>query len=297
MAKLMHFFNQILGRSTEVAPSRNCYILTGIPRAGTTLTCKLLSEQEQVAGLNEPIPFRNLQSRQDGVDRIYRSFARFRESLIRDASAPVRGRDGKITDNHFEREKGGDRKRVIKRTEVEFEQSFRTDFKLFIKHNAVFTLLLEDLRRAYPCFAVVRNPLALLGSWSTVSVPVSRGKIRYLSLLDPEAQSALEKRRKLLDRQLFLLDYYFKAYSALPGQQVLRYEDLIASNGGILANIMGQPYDPKTALFSKNKGEVYARDHMLKCGSTLLADEAHYCWHFYDRTEVEALYLYYERQA
>lgn len=293
----MHFLNRILGRLTEPKPVPYCYILTGIPRAGTTLTCKLLSEQEQVVGLNEPIPFRNLQSRQDGLARINSSLARFRKSLIRDATAPVRGRNGEITDNHFGREKGGDRKRVIQRSIVHFEQSFRSDFKLVIKHNAEFTLLLENLRQAYPCYAMVRNPLAVLGSWSTVNVPVSRGKIRYLSLLDPKGQNALEQRQGLLNRQLFLLDYYFRAYSTLPVQHVFRYEDLIASNGSVLANVTAQPYHPKTALSGKNKGGVYPRDHMLRYGSALLADEAHHCWHFYDRTEVEALYTYYEQQA
>ncbi len=297
MANFMHFINQILGRSTGGSPVPNCYILTGIPRAGTTLTCKLLSEQEQVAGLNEPIPFRNLQSRKDGLARTRKSFASFRKSLIQNGTAPVRGRNGQITDNHFGQAAGGNRKKVIKRSVVHFEQSFQPGFKLFVKHNAVFTLLLQDLKADYPCYAMVRNPLALLGSWSTVSVPVSRGKMRYLSLLDPEGHRALEQKKGLLGRQLFLLDYYFKAYSALPGQQVLQYEDLIGTNGSLLANMIGQPYHPKTALSSKNKSEVYPRDRMLQLGNALLEEEAHHCWAFYERSEVEALYTYYERQG
>ncbi len=292
----MHFVNQVLGRSAVGSPVSNCYILTGIPRAGTTLTCKLLSEQEQVAGLNEPIPFRNLQSRQDALLRINKGLASFRKSLIKEATSPVRGNKGQITDNHFERSEKGDRKKVIKRSIVRFDQSFQPDFKLFVKHNAVFTLLLGDLKNDYSCYAMVRNPLALLGSWSTVSVPVSRGKMRYLSLLDPEGQRALEQRQGLLNRQLFLLDYYFKAYDALPGGQVIRYEDLIASNGDRLANIIRQPYYPQTVLASKNKGAVYPRESMLRFGDALLLDEANHCWKFYMRSQVEALYRFYERQ-
>lgn len=292
----MHFVNQVLGRSAVGSPVSNCYILTGIPRAGTTLTCKLLSEQEQVAGLNEPIPFRNLQSRQDALLRINKELASFRKSLIKDATAPVRGNNGQITDNHFERMEGGGRKKVIQRSVVHFDQSFQPGFKLFVKHNAVFTLLLKDLQSDYSCFAMVRNPLALLGSWSTVDVPVSRGKIRYLALLDPKGQRALEQRQGLLNKQLYLLNYYFKIYSTLPEDQVLRYEDLIGTNGKMLANIMEQPYHPKTSLSGKNKSNFYPRDRMLKYGEALLSDEAHYCWQFYMRSQVEALYRFYERQ-
>lgn len=273
----------------------NCYILTGIPRAGTTLTCKLLSEQENVIGLNEPIPFRALKSEEDALSRIHSSLAAFRHSLLKNGTAPFRGKEGEITDNHFDQNKG-ERKRVIKRTEVHFDQLLTADFRLFIKHNAVFTLLLPKLQAHYTCYAMIRNPLALLGSWSTVSMPVSRGEIRYLTLLDPQAQRVLEQISDLPNRQLFLLDYYFKAYSILPRQQVLRYEDLIASNGSTLTNIIGQPYRTKTVLSSKNKGAMYPRDRMLQLGSALLADEAHHCWQFYDRSEVEALYVYYERR-
>lgn len=292
----MHFVNRVLGRPSAGGPVPNCYILTGIPRAGTTLTCKLLSEQEQVAGLNEPIPFRNLQSGKDALDRIHRSLANFRKSLIENATAPVRGHNGQITDNHFERAAGGDRKKVIQRSVVRFDQSFQADFKLFVKHNAVFTLLLQDLQNDYSCYAMVRNPLAVLGSWSTVSVPVSRGKMRYLSLLDPKGQSALEQKQGLLNRQLFLLDYYFKAYDALPAEQVVRYEDLMASNGDRLANIIKQPYHPQTVLSDKNKGAVYPRDAMLRFGDALLLDEANHCWKFYSKSEAETLYAFYEHQ-
>lgn len=292
----MHFFKQLVGRSPESGPVPDCYILTGIPRAGTTLTCKLLSEQKQVVGLNEPIPFRELQSRKDAVSRIHESLAAFREGLLRDGAAPVRGKDGRITDNHFERTASGNRKRVIKRSRVVFSKPLNEDFKLFVKHNAVFTLLLDELSTCYPCYAMVRNPLAVLGSWSTVSVPVSRGQIRYLGLLNPEAQEKLVQIEGLLNRQLFLLDFYFKTYTELPQHHILRYENLISSNGSVLEEIIGHSYEVKTPLSGKNKGTVYSRDQMLRMGEALLAAKDHHCWRFYDRTEVEALYTFYEGQ-
>lgn len=293
----MHFFNRILGRLSAKDPVPHCYILTGIPRAGTTLTCKLLSEQEQVIGLNEPIRFRELQSLEDALSRVHNCLTEFRGSLLREGVAPVRGIDGQITDNHFDQSKSGHRKLVIQRSDTYFDKPLSPDFKLFVKHNAVFTLLLNELNACYPCYAMVRNPLALLGSWATVNVPVSRGKIRYLALLDPEAQSQLAQIEGLLNRQLFLLDYYFKIYSSLPRCQVLRYEDLIASNGGLLSDVIGQPYIGKTHLTGKNKSSVYPREQMLQMGAALLAQENHHCWAFYGRQEVEALCGFYEDQG
>ena len=296
MAGIKKIVRSFFGINRDGNPVEQSYILTGIPRSGTTLTCKLLSEQEQTVGLNEPIGFRHLQSKADGIERIHKALRNYRKSLLLNGSAPVRGKAGGITDNHFDKGADGKRKRVVERSIVKFDKNLKSEFKLFVKHNAVFTLLLKELSQDYPYFAIIRNPLALLGSWSTVSVPVSRGKMRYMALLAPDAQARVDKIDGLLDKQLFLLDYYFKAYNALPREQIFRYEDIIATNGAVLSGIMGAMYSPKTLLESKNEGTGYPRDHMLKCGEALLSNKAHHCWLFYMRSEVEALYRFYERQ-
>lgn len=286
-----------MGRRTKGAPQPvpNAYVLTGLPRAGTTLTCKLLSEQANVIGLNEPIAWRGLRSHEEGVSRLEEGLAQFRHTLLTEGKAPVRGKDGKVTDNHFERT-AGERKRVIRRAEVHFDKPLGQDFKLFVKHNSVFTQLLPSLVQRYPCFAIVRNPLAVLGSWSTVSVPVSRGTMRHLEVLNPEMQQQLDQIDGLLERQLFLLDFYFRRYAALRPEQVIRYESIIQTQGHCLEPLISQPYEAVTKLRSKNVGTVYDRAQMLRMGEALLKEEAHHCWVFYQRAEVEALYHLYEQQ-
>ncbi len=281
------------GDKTSAVP--NSVILTGLPRAGTTLTCKLLSEQENIIGLNEPIAWRGLRTYQEGLERLNDRLGRFRHTLLTEGKAPVRGKDGKITDNHFERTEGA-RKRVIRRAEVYFDKPLTADFKLFVKHNSVFTQLLPDLMKTYPCYAIIRNPLAVLGSWSTVTIPVSRGTMRHLDVLNPKMQQQLDQMDDLLERQLFLLDFYFMRYAELEPDQVVRYESVIDTQGKVLEGMIGQPYVAHTILESKNVGKVYNRDQMLKMGEALLKSKDHHCWSFYQKEEVEQLYQLYEQQ-
>ena len=51
-----------------------------------------------------------------------------------------------------------------------------TDFRLFIKHPAIFTALATRLLVRIPLYAVVRHPLAILASWNTVDMDARLGR-------------------------------------------------------------------------------------------------------------------------
>ncbi len=262
-------------------------LLTGIPRSGTTLACRLLSECPQVVALNEPMDKDKFPGREAALREVDEAFRAFRKSLLRSGTALARTEDGRITDNAYGQSPGR-RERVVQRTEIRFDKTLEPGFTLVMKHNAEFTLLLPEIARGREIFAMVRNPLALLGSWMSVDVPVSRGRVAKSARLLPEFNRQLEAIEGLLERQLFILSWYFGRYRSFAEDKVLRYEELISSNGRLLERAGGQPAPGHWALAEKNTNPLYDKAAIRRAGEALLRSEGHY-WAFYSRGEVEQL--------
>ncbi len=263
----------------------NNIVLTGIPRSGTTLACFLLSQMTDVIALNEPMKTGSYRSYQEALDAVPEYFDMTRKSILSKGIAIARVKDGKMTDNHFSNEKNA-RKNLLRKQEIFIEKDLKPDFKLAIKHNALFTILLEDLQKYFPIFAFIRNPISILGSWNSVSIPVSRGEVRATKWLCSDLGDALAKIPDLYDRQLYILNWYFEQYLSLPSAQVIKYESIISSNGSSLSSIDEKANQIEGDLLSKNKNKVYDDEVILKLSNKLLNSD-HACWQFYNKNEVE----------
>lgn len=240
----------------HAVPASDTILLSGIPRSGTTLICKLLCECPNVIALNEPLPGSLFLTRTQSVEEIQTQAGNIRARLLAKGTAPVRTMDGKITDNAFD-EGSGQREKVIRRTEVFFDKPLTPDFRLILNHNAEFSLLLPELALAFPFYAVVRNPIDLLASWNSVNLPVSRGKVAKADRLLPELVRRYEGKSRLLDKQLEILDWYYGQYLTLPAEHIIRYEEVIRSRGQVLQPLTLQPTIPGWELSSKNKNPLY----------------------------------------
>ncbi|WP_330970763.1 hypothetical protein, partial [Lysobacter sp. A3-1-A15] len=106
---------------------------------------------------------------------------------------------------------------------------------LVIKHNAAFTALLPQLRERFQTRAIVRHPLSVLASWNSVDLPVSRGHIPAGERLDAALAAQLQAEPERLRRQLIVLEWFFARFAtALAPAEVLRYEDIVATQGEAL---------------------------------------------------------------
>lgn len=212
--------------------------ITGIPRGGTTLACRLLGLSGQAVALFEPMDVMALPaaSREQAVAAVEGFFGRAREQLSRDGTAPSKQRDGRVPDNLFDDATGPDGERPMQSTHgvLRVDPPPSPGFTLVVKHNAAFTALLPDLARRVESIAIVRNPLAVLASWNSVALPVRDGRLPAGERLDPALRARLEGEPSRLQRQLAILDWCFARFSTLPGARVLRYEDIIASQGALL---------------------------------------------------------------
>ncbi len=274
--------------------SDNNVLLTGVPRSGTTLTCHLLNKLPDTVALHEPMAVRKLAKLED-YEEICRSIKRFcdeqRESIHERKRAISKNVGGAVPDNPVgaDRSDAGLRQRLVSKGEMVMDKDLSQDFMLVIKHPAAFTAVLEGLVKRFPVYAVVRNPLATLASWSSVDFGVQRGHARNAERLDPDLKVRLATIDDVLDRQIYLLDWFhgkFRRY--LPDQHIIRYESVIESGGRALSVVRPEAKDLDEPMESRNKNELYDYESMLRIGERLLESEGAY-WESYTKESVELL--------
>ncbi len=269
-------------------------ILTGIARSGTTLTCALLNKLPQAVALHEPMSPADLVGLAFPaayLEEIAAFFAAQRASLLESGTAVSKARDGRVPDNPFEAATGnaGLRPSTVDDQSVRFEKRLGPGFRLVIKHPNFFTATLPTLLSRYPCYALVRNPLAALLSWHSIQAPVNDGHLPYGEAFDPDLREALAAEPDRLARQLIILRWYFSRYEAfLPPAHVIRYEDLVGSGGRALAVIDPDAADLAEPLESRNTSTLYDATLVRQLADRLLDDDSIYRA-FYPREAVESL--------
>ena len=246
-------------------------VLTGLPRAGTTLTCNLLNSSPDIVALFEPMQVELLVPGEAGADQVEGFFQQSRQSLLSDGEAYSQHVDGKIPDNPFcsIQTEDGRREHQAVRGVVKIDKQLDADFVLAIKHNGAFSALLPLLSRRMECFGFVRNPVSVLGSWSSIDLPVSHGRIPAAERLDAGLRHGLDAEPDLLARQLMIIDWIFQRFATcLDRRSVLRYEELVSSNGQALANMLGIQM-PERALQSRNSSARYRSEQAVRWADAL----------------------------
>ena len=298
-------------------------MLTGIPRSGTTLVCHLLHKLPNTVALSEPIGpdmFADLPDNEAVCDAIERFYAKMRRSAYGRGVAISRNNDGEVPDNHFSqtRDERGRRQMLAPVGKIKIDKQLTRDFDLIVKNPIMFTALLPTLAKRLPCYAIVRNPLARMASGTSTrkmgnenrpkaqerrrppaaanrrGAPVTTGGARRGAVVpalrfDEEISARLTGISDVHERRLTLLSWFFERYEQeLPGDHILRYEDIIASGGKALSAIVPAAEGLNEPLQSRNLNELYDREEMLRLGERLLKSEGAY-WRFYSRESVEEI--------
>jgi hypothetical protein len=296
------------------AKDRNI-VLTGPGRSGTTLTCFLLNKLPDTVALSEPISPGRYANRMpdyedvaDGIEEYYRDM---RKMALREGLVVSKHVGGMVPDNS-KGMKDGVRQRIADKGQIPVGKDLQRDFYLAIKQPGMFTALLPTLVKRFPCFAIIRNPLAIMLSTSTLQKPGNKrrkgrsakagsqqsnnkrrrsrsAKITY----DPQLGERLGESRKegadKIDQRLLRLHYTFERYQeSLPGSHIIRYEDICSSRGKALEVIVPAAGGLDEPLENKNLNPLYPRDKVFRFGEKLLESEGAY-WNFYSREDVEEI--------
>lgn len=269
-------------------------ILTGIPRSGTTLTCYLLNILPDHVALHEPIAgevFTRLTQSAQVAQAAEEFFASARHSLLERGVAPSRHVDGRIPDSHVPERAGpgGLRDDPASWGEVAIGKPLSGQFSLFVKHPVPFTAALSAMTDRFPCYALVRNPLAVLGSWNSVNMYFRTGRVVAAERLDRKFARQQERTKDPLLRQIQLLNWFYERYlQYLPRTSVLRYEEIVATNGAALKVVSPAAGGLNEPLSTKNTSAAYPKKDLIPLAEKLLNTRGA-CWEFYARAEVEAL--------
>ena len=260
--------------------SPRTWLLSGIPRSGTSLCCRLAGGLPDRVALSEPLQPRQLADCPDprnACARIETFLKQIRTRIAVERRAPSIQSGGRLDDHRAESgDMGADGLRRLRAEwgEIVLDKPLSARFGLLVKHNALFAALLPRLAASFPCLALVRNPLAVLASWQTVDLPVHRGRIPMGERFDPELRRTLDAEPETLRRQIVVLNWFFARYLAaghraawqrtarqraarqrahLPPENIIRYEDLIESGGQTLFRLLGHPGAPPVeGLKSRN---------------------------------------------
>lgn len=249
------------------------WLLSGIPRSGSSLCCRLAGELPDTVALSEPMrrqAFAGVDTQDEACLRIENFARRLRERIPLEGRAPSVQVAGRLDDDRVTAglPKGGLRKPQGSQGEIRIDKPLSGGFALLIKHNALFAALLPGLVASMPCLALVRNPLAVLASWQTVELPVNQGRIPAGEQFDQELRDALEGEGDVLRRQVVVLNWFFERYQAHLGPDaIFRYEDLVESGGRVLFRQLGHGDAPGVTLENRNGSRLYGAEEV----DTLLA--------------------------
>jgi hypothetical protein len=278
--------------------NRNNVVLTGTGRSGTTLVCYLLNKLPNTVALSEPIApgkfEKCMPDREAACDQIELYYRRMRRRARKEGIVISKHVGGAVPDNT----KGmveGVRRRIAEKGEIILDKELSAGFTLAIKQPGMFTALLPILAKRFPCYAVVRNPLAVMASVKSIQggKEKTRGRsavLRYDPNFlrhtgDREANTPHDR----LTTRFMRFDAYFDRYQkVLPRDHILRYEDIVSSGGRALKVIHPAALELDEPLESKNLNPLYDRKEMLRLGERLLQSEGAY-WNFYSRESVEEL--------
>ena len=276
----------------------NNIILTGIPRAGTTLACFLLNKLPNVVALHEPIVDWGEQQHPNALcNRIERFLSESRETLLQTGTAVSKQVDGKVPDNpkgnypafaQLRRRLLGKRpnlrKSLVTRGLIHIDKPLHEDFLLCVKHNGHFTTLLSHLQaQSYSCYAIIRHPLAILASWNSIDFAPYYGRTYAAERLNPELKQQLNAIDDRIDRQIFLLNWFFSMYrERLSCENIIRYEEIVASRGTALSLITDAAYLLNEPLENKNQNSLYDQAVVSSLATRLLQTDGAF-WHYYSR--------------
>ena len=273
-------------------------VLTGLPRSGTTLACRLLNTLPDTVALHEPIApgkFADMEDDQAGLEGLERFFRRMRRMIRKEKVALSKNVGGNIPDNAYEQARSavGPRSHTggkgTQKGKTLVDKDPGAGFLLVVKHPALFSGLLPVLVERFPCYAIVRNPLAVLASWNSVDHNVREGHSRGAELYDSGLRRELASTEDRAGRQLRLLSWWYERfYGTLDEYHIIRYEDIVSSGGRALSAITPAARTLDEPLASWNLNALYDREEMRELGKLLLDREGAY-WRFYARESGEKL--------
>ena len=249
------------------------FIVTGIPRAGTSLTAALIDNLDGVLCLSEP-GFHNelLQSKKtptDYVRNVNKHLSDIR--ILVENSEPVldiRDQAGNPVTNYYDDH--GNRAVSLNPVKDIFGNYKDSSNSLLVgsKHNTHYTSTLEQfVSEGLSVIVVLRHPVPTILSWQRLDLPVSKGELPAARSFWPEIEKISSMSIDTVSKQVMIYNEFCRKYlENLSGIHLVKYED-ISINHRIFESMfqrralrsIDQKNNNRSSLYASNNIETIAR--------------------------------------
>ncbi len=240
------------------------YLITGIPRSGTTLLTSLIAENLDSVAFSEPEWLKSVRNISDDCDQFLINFENQINLLRKQITdgIPVEIKKSRIKqglpDNYYHRNDQGEI--ILDKAEVPVLLAPQYANKPFIiKANAQFTSCLTKLVKLNhtKISCVIRNPIATIMSWRALDLPVSRGHVKVAEKYNASFSSQVHS-TDLLIKQVRIIDWFFKQFHLNKDHiNLIRYEELVSDAPNILSTLIGSTTTQTQPMKSRNKSTNY----------------------------------------
>jgi len=230
-------------------------LITGIPRSGTSLLTKLLSQQDNVLCFSEPSWLKDIrypeQTSEEFSYALKDKINHIRKDIKNGYPVTITVKKGtdELPDNYFKRRKNGQQNY---KEDKEVFVEHRDDLVIVIKSNTLFTACLFELIKLqeWQIHCVVRDPLYTLMSWRSLDIPISRGEIKIGELYSEEVKKiALEK--NIIKRQVLIYRWFVYQYVQC-NCSIIDYSEFVKYPKFYLEKILNRSVRKNYKLDNKN---------------------------------------------
>jgi hypothetical protein len=211
-------------------------ILTGVPRSGTTLAAAIIDQAPDCLCLSEPDRhvqlMREAANAADFVASLTQEFDNIRHTILGGGSVSDRRRhDGAPITDYFT-DALSNRRREAAFTICNITRpGLSMDFVLGVKHNALYSAVLPEIIASarFRIVAMIRDPVAVVMSWRSLDLPISRGRLPAGERFWPELASLCRAELELTEKQIRICDLLFGRFLRWADRvAILRYDELVS---------------------------------------------------------------------
>lgn len=268
------------------------FLITGIPRSGTTLLLHLLDKYSCGLVITEPTWFKSLRKDSNDIPELFLHLLKSKIKEIRKKiknNTPVEvlvdSRNNKTPQNFFIRNENANNPN-IRNIKLYIERIIPQEYSkrpIYIKANTYFTALLNEIIKSddYSISAIIRHPLAVLKSWRSLDIPVSQGKLKIAELFSNQIKK-ISQIDDLLVRQVKILDWFYQQYYLFEKHiNIIKYEKFIQNPHANIRFFSEVPSNFSEELFSMNNSNFYDHNETEVLVNALLT-HGHFYSYFYD---------------
>ncbi len=262
------------------------YLLTGIPRSGTTLSCKILNSLDNVIALHEPLSPNKLKStsKEHAIGEINNEIKNLEKKLINGEAFEHGSAQSLILDNPIQERHSGELRRLqAKRGLLTLPPQPETT-NLIVKQNALFAALLPEAAQHYDVVSIIRNPVDVFLSWMSVDLPINRGRIPGGERFSLELKQKLDLIPDIAKRQVVIYQWFLKQYQKY-ASQIVTYEDITSTQGHALVKAFGLSGKPnveiKNIIRQHDQKIIKQLNEIISVNIIALSNE------FYRKTDIE----------